>query len=119
MKISWKPAGDEWSGSLQVDLPGYEERLRLAGKLRQPKAVGHEVEAESDELSQDNLQTAALVFQVLKERVSDVALVHVPTGTEFKDLDSLGCYEEGCNIIKDLQTFVFGGMKLGNGSKQQ
>jgi hypothetical protein len=116
VKISWKPAGDAWSGSLQLELPGYEERLDMVGRLRGFAAVDVEVDGASDDLiSSGDLEKAKSVFRVLKERVSDVALTHVESGTLVTNLDDLGCFEEGVEIVKSLQGFIFGGMRLGNG----
>ena len=90
MRISFRPEGEEWDGTVTVDVKPAKERTEMAMRMNQVE---------------DDSKKAEFMIELVQSSIVSVDLRHVATGIQVRDVEDLAASSEGFALM----TGVIGG----------
>jgi hypothetical protein len=109
-EISYSPQG-AFEGVIKMKMLRRKERLMLMKGRKFKTNEEGKVEVNSDE----GVDLAIALSDLLEQKVTSVSVKHKASGKEFHSLVELEQYQEGDELLNELQGVLMSGMKLGNG----
>lgn len=109
MNITHKVDNEFFSGSIEISVPTYSERLRIMKELQFKVQEDGSVEKSSDSLEQ-----SAKFVEKLGQYIKKVDLKIKKNSESISSFDTLGMYAEGASLIMELTPYISRGLTLGN-----
>jgi len=116
MKVKWEPEADSgFKGSVMLDIPLYEDRINLL------KGIGYESKVVDDKaessLGSNDVDMAQKLAVAVKERASELDVIHLDSEKSFRTLDELGITRQGGRLINAMGSILLNGVDLGKKQK--
>lgn len=110
MKVTLNYSENGFTGTVTLNYPTQEEKASLLEEVSSISVARKEGEAIN---TKEALILAKKMSGVVIPRIMAIDLVHTETNTEIKEVDHLGLYKEGNEIIGTLGSWLLGGIPMG------
>jgi len=95
-----EPYDSPFEGSIKIEMPSYEERIKMARAMKVDK--------------ENPLDMGEEFIKLINKRVMDVSLSVKGSEDNIDCLEDLGYFKEGTDLINEVGRTIMRGVQLGN-----